>query len=446
MVFDALALAQAFAQGQADPVGTLEAALLRAFAAPEVFIETTVERARREARAAHERLIAGQPLSVLDGVPIAWKDLFDMRGTRTTAGAQVRRQGEPALRDAALVNTLTRAGLVNLGKTNLSELAYSGLGLNPHFGTPSLPCGDQPTRAPGGSSSGSAIAVATGIVPLAMGTDTAGSIRIPAAFNGLIGYRASRQRYAMQGVFPLARSLDALGPLAHSVRDVLALDQLLSGAQTSPPLPLPGLRLRVDTAVLRDPRVEPAVRNNLMAALERLRTAGVLVEQRPVAALQACLALIEKHGWLGSAEAFTLHQHLLDGPEAERLDPRVRKRLEAARHVPASTQLMLSQAAEDLREQLRDELNGALLVTPTVGHVAPPLGPLLEDDELFARTNLATLRLTMPGSLLDMPGVAMPSGKDNQGLHTSLLLAAPSGQDTDLLRAALAIEPLVRNH
>ncbi|UFH51049.1 amidase [Pseudomonas sp. KNUC1026] len=445
MLSDALSLAQAFAEAQADPASTLEKALTRALGASAVFISTTAERARREARAASERWAAGQPLSPLDGVPIAWKDLFDMVGTPTTAGAEVRRECAPAQHDAALVNILSRAGLVNLGKTNLSELAYSGLGLNPHFGTPTLPSGGQPLRVPGGSSSGSAIAVAAGIVPLAMGTDTAGSIRVPAAFNGLVGYRASRQRYAMDGVFPLARSLDTLGPLAHSVRDVVALDQLLTGTRASLPLPLSGLRLRVDTAVLLDTRVEPAVRDNLMAALERLRAAGVLIEQRPVAALQACLDLIEKHGWLGSAEAFALHQPLLDSLDAERLDPRVRKRLETARQLPASTQLMLSQAAEQLREQLRDELNGALLVTPTVGHVAPLLEPLLEDDALFARTNLATLRLTMPGSLLDMPGVALPSGTDNQGLPTSLLLAAPSGEDTHLLRAALAIEPLVRS-
>lgn len=449
MFADAYTMAQRFADGTHDPVTALDEALALTHKAPAAFISLCETRARREAIAAKQRWDAGQPLSRLDGVPLAWKDLYDLAGTVTTAGAKVRRQLPPATEDCALAVALSRAGLVSLGKTNLSELAYSGLGLNPHFGTPANACASTPVRVPGGSSSGSAIAVAHGMVPIAMSTDTAGSIRIPAAFNGLVGYRSSSRRYSLTGVMPLARSLDALGPITRSVRDAIAVDHLLLGdrlgmALDTQGLAVAGLRLRVDDQLLADPRIQPEVKNNLLAAVERLAAAGAIVETRPVAAFQEALEVIEQIGWLGSAEAFALHQALLDSADAQHLDPRVRKRLEAARAFPASKQVLLYQAAERLKNQVAAELDGAFLLTPTVAHVAPLLAPLEDDAALFAATNLATLRLTMPGSLLDMPGVALPSGLGEAGMPTSLLLSSFSGNDPQLLRAALTVEPYAR--
>ncbi|UCR86257.1 amidase [Pseudomonas chlororaphis] len=444
---DATALAEAFALGRTDPVQVLEQALELAEATPHVFISLCPARARREAEAAAARWRDGQPLSLFDGVPLAWKDLFDVAGTITTAAAQVRRDALPANVDAPSVRQLCRAGLVSLGKTNLSEFAYSGLGLNPHFGTPINPHSDAQPRIPGGSSAGSAVAVAAGIVPIAMGTDTAGSIRIPAAFNGLVGYRATSRRYDRDGVFPLAHSLDSLGPLTRSVRDAWVVDGLLRGGdprQLPLPRPLAGQRFWVDLQVLDDRHTEVAVRANLLVAIERLQLAGAVVVQRPLHGLQVTLQLIQEQGWLGAAEAFALHQPLLDSEYAEQLDPRVRRRLENARQMPASQLLRLYEARRQLQQQVQDELDGALLITPTVAHVAPPLAPLENDDELFARTNLATLRLTMPGSFLDMPGVALPSGRDAQGLPTGLLLSLPQGEDTQLLATALAVEAALR--
>ncbi|WP_213879319.1 amidase [Pseudomonas sp. dw_358] len=441
--FDATALSNAYAAGLADPVQVFEASLEQAAATEGTFITLTQARGRREAEASRARWQAGAPLSALDGVPIAWKDLFDLQGTVTTAGAGLRRSAPPAKQDASVVSRLTQAGMVCLGKTNLSELAYSGLGLNPHFGTPvnsALP--GQP-RAPGGSSSGSAIAVAAGVVPVAMGTDTAGSIRIPAAFNGLVGYRSSRRRLPMDGVFSLARSLDALGPLTRSVRDAVLIDQLLTDRQPLLATEPHRLCLRVDDATLSDPRVQPAVRDNLERCLQRLAHAGVRIDRRPLGAWQATLDCIAEQGWLGAAEAFARHEQLLDSPAALQLDPRVRQRLETARTLPASRQLALYDLRVRLQARLAQELDGALLVTPTVAHVAPLLAALEQDDALFASCNLATLRLTMAGSLMDMPGVALPSGVDHQGLPTSLLLAAASGEDRALLRAALTIGALL---
>jgi aspartyl-tRNA(Asn)/glutamyl-tRNA(Gln) amidotransferase subunit A len=439
LMSDATSMAEDFASGRNDPVQVLEQALMHASMAPSVFISVSAERARREAQASAARWRAGQPLSVFDGVPLAWKDLFDVAGSVTTAGAAYRRNAPAAALDAPCVGLLCRAGMVSVGKTNLSELAYSGLGLNPHFGTPHNPSSSDQARIPGGSSSGSAVAVAAGIVPIAMGTDTAGSIRIPAALNGLVGYRSSSRRYSRDGVFPLSRTLDSLGPLTRSVRDALAIDDLLHGRrQTHSARSLKGLRL-----VLAQQDAEPAVRNNLLHAVQRLKAAGALIEERECQAFQATLQLIRDHGWLGAFEAFALHEALLDSPDAAHLDPRVRRRLEAARGLPASQLLHLTEARRRLQQQLADDLDGALLITPTVAHVAPPLAPLEADDDLFIQTNLATLRLTMPGSFLDMPGVTLPSGRDALGLPTGLLLSAPTGEDARVLRAALSVESVL---
>ncbi|MEE4340745.1 amidase [Pseudomonas alliivorans] len=447
ITLDACALADDFAKGRNNPVQALEQALHRAGQVDHVFISMSEERARREAEASAARWKQGQPLGPFDGVPLAWKDLFDVAGSVTTAGSATRRQVSAACLDAPSVGLLARSGMVSVGKTNLSEFAYSGLGLNPHFGTPVNPLGDDSPRIPGGSSSGSGVAVAAGIVPIAMGTDTAGSIRIPAAFNGLVGFRSTSRRYSRDGVFPLAITLDSVGPLTRSVRDVLVIDDLLC-ARSKPtshvPRSLAGQQFIVDQAVLDDTRVEPAVRDNLLRAVEALRVAGALVEMRPCEAFQATLHLIQHRGWLGAAEAFALHQPLLDSDAAVDLDPRVRMRLEAARQMPASLLINLYAARERLQERLTLELDGALLITPSVAHVAPPLAPLLADNELFIQTNLATLRLTMPGSLLNMPGVSLPSGFDACGLPTGLLLSAPAGEDARLLRAALAVEALLK--
>lgn len=436
---DATSMAEDFASGRNDPVQALEQALDKARQVPAVFISLTAERARREAEASAARWRAGQPLSVFDGVPLAWKDLFDVAGSITTAGAAYRRHAPAALLDAPSVGLLCRAGMVSVGKTNLSELAYSGLGLNPHFGTPHTPHGSDQPRISGGSSSGSAVAVAAGIVPIAMGTDTAGSIRIPAAFNGLVGYRSSSRRYSRDGVFPLAHTLDSLGPLTRSVRDALAIDDLLHGrTQTHTARSLKGQRLVLEHGTLAD--IEPAVRNNLLRAVEQLKAAGALIEERESPTFQATLDLIKHQGWLGAFEAFALHEALLNSADAEQLDPRVRRRLEAARSLPASQLIALIDARRRLQQELVDELDGALLITPTVAHVAPALAPLEASDDLFVKSNLATLRLTMPGSFLDMPGVSLPSGRDALGLPTGLLLSAPSGEDARLLRAALSVE------
>ncbi|PXY00334.1 amidase family protein [Halomonas sp. LBP4] len=434
----ALAIGEAIQRGELDPVALTRHCLAKAKDSDAVFISLTPDRALAEAEAAAQRRRYGTALGPLDGVPLAWKDLFNITGSLTTAGSQVLAEA-PAKCDAAAVRHAAGAGMVCIGKTNLTELAYSGLGLNPHYGTPHHTPGGGEPRVPGGSSSGSAVAVAKGIVPAAIGTDTAGSLRVPAAFNGLVSYRPSQARHSREGVTPLAYSLDTIGVMATSLEDCLAIDDAMRGqaVQVREPADPECTVIVLDTACLDDERVEQGVRQNLEKSAERLANAGFHLVRRKLASISDTLDLIQCHGWLGAAEAYTEYRELLERDAAKDMDPRVRQRLLGAQKMTPDSVVTLYRQRRALQSQLRHELAGATLLTPTVAHAAPLLAPLKDDPERFAEVNLATLRLSMVASLLDAPAVALPSGVDEQQ-HTSIQLTAPCGEDEALLRVALA--------
>ncbi|MDF2826504.1 MAG: hypothetical protein K0R68_3912, partial [Mycobacterium sp.] len=263
----------------------------------------TADRARREVAASEARRRRGTPLSPLDGVPVLWKDLFDVAGTVTTCGSATRRDQCPATRDSALVTRLGDLGMVTVGKTNLSEFAFSGLGINQTFGTPVNPL--HPDRVPGGSSSGAAVAVATGLVSFAVGTDTSGSVRVPAAFTGCVGYRASRRRYGDDDFRALSPSLDSVGFLARSVGDIRDLDALLVAEPTSRPL----RRVLVpDGEWLQD--CTSGVRTAFEIAVDRLRRAGLDVTVSELPALQRAQHLLDEHGSIVGAEAYAAYGDL----------------------------------------------------------------------------------------------------------------------------------------
>ncbi|MGJ7572047.1 amidase [Variovorax sp. RB2P76] len=459
----ATALVAAYGRGDLTPLAVAELFLARAQATRGVFTQVTEDRALAQAAQSTARWQAGAALGPLDGVPLTWKDLFDIQGTPTTAGSALLAHAAPATADAALVTHADAAGMVCLGKTNLSEFAYSGLGLNPAFGTPINPALGTRPRVPGGSSSGAALAVALDVAPIAIGTDTAGSVRIPAAFNGLIGYRASRHRYAMAGVFALAPSLDTVGSLTRSVGDCIAMDAVLRGGcgnEGRAAIPRTfdeARRLLAQQTFVVDPRlldgdgVSASVRDNLWERMRGLREAGATVACRQLSSLRSVQALTERHGWLGAYEAFAMHQARLDGPHAVDMDPRVRHRLEAARHFTAAHYLHLRWERRRLLSLFDAELANATLVLPTTAHTAPLLQPLEEDDELFAATNLATLRLTMPGSFLDAPALSMASGVEcvrapdasTERLPTGMQLMRARGGDERLLAIAFSLEQVL---
>ena len=430
------------AKGGLDPVEVAEFFLNRIERDRDnpSFIVVTRERALREAAASRKRHREGRAAGPLDGVPIAWKDLVDMAGERTTAGSALYAKSPPKQKDAPIVANLAAAGLVALGKTNLSEFAFSALGLNPHFGTPRNPRDPATPRIAGGSSSGAAVAVAGGLAPCAIGSDTGGSIRAPASFCGIVGFKTSEGRIDKQGVFPLSRTLDTIGPLAHTVEDCALIDAGLRGQKAAPMRPLD---LGVVEFVVPDKSgiddAEPAVAANLESAVKRLAAAGAKVTSRPVHAIGAMRALVAQYGSLVAIEAYDEHRAVFESADAERMDRRVVKRALGGR-ISEHDAINLQRGREDLIAALADDLNGALLTLPATPMTAPAIGPLERDDELFRITNLRAIHYTFLGNLFRMCGLALPSGTDSAGLPTGVQFLAPSGDDDRLLSIGLSME------
>jgi aspartyl-tRNA(Asn)/glutamyl-tRNA(Gln) amidotransferase subunit A len=430
------------AKGGLDPVEVAEFFLGRIERDREnpSFILVTRERALKEAAASRTRHREGRAASPLDGVPIAWKDLVDMAGERTTAGSMLFAESPPKEKDASIVTNLSGAGLVALGKTNLSEFAFSALGLNPHFGTPRNPRDPATPRIAGGSSSGAAVAVAGGLAPCAIGSDTGGSIRAPASFCGIVGFKTSEGRIDKHGVFPLSRTLDTIGPMAHTVEDCVLIDMALRGkANTSVrPIDLSAVEFVMpDKTGIDD--VEAAVAANLASVVKRLAAAGAKVTSRPIPEIGAMRALSAQYGSFVAIEAYAEHRAIFDSPDAKRMDRRVVKRAMGGR-VSGQDVSDLQRGRETLIAALVDELKGALLVLPATPMTAPAIDALERDDGLFRVTNLRAIHYTFLGNLLRMCGLALPSGTDAAGLPTGVQFLAPGGDDDRLLSIGLSME------
>jgi len=404
------------------------------------FILVTRKRALEEAEASRKRHREGRAAGPLDGVPIAWKDLVDMAGERTTAGSALYADSPPKERDAPIVENLDAAGMVALGKTNLSEFAFSALGLNPHFGTPRNPRDPTTPRVAGGSSSGAAVAVAGGLAPCAIGSDTGGSIRAPASFCGIVGFKTSEGRIDKQGVFPLSRTLDTIGPMAHTVEDCVLIDMALRGQSNTPvrAIDLSGVAFVVpDKSGIDD--VQPEVGANLETTMKRLAAAGAKVTSRPIPQIGAMRALSAQYGSFVAIEAYAEHRAIFDSADAQRMDRRVVKRALGGR-VPERDALNLQRGREELIAALTDELKGAVLVLPATPMTAPAIDPLERDDEAFRVANLRAIHYTFLGNLFRMCGLALPSGADAAGLPTGVQFLAPGGEDERLLSIGLSIE------
>ncbi|WP_431896712.1 amidase family protein [Nonomuraea sp. bgisy101] len=435
---DGVGLGERLAAGDLDALDVAERALrlARRPRAEGTFITLTVDRAVREAAAAGARHAAGRTNSPLDGVPVAVKDLFDLAGTVTTAGSRTRASLPPAEHDASVVGRLADAGMVCVGKTNLSEFAFGGLGVNPHFGTPINPtAGDEPL-VPGGSSSGSAAAVALGIVPVAIGTDTSGSVRVPAAFCGVIGYKASAGRYGDDGMLPLSPTLDSIGVLATSMRDIIATDAVLAGEPASTGDEGPSSLVVPRGELLDD--CAPQVRRRFEEHMAALASQGVRIEERHLPALAKAQEVMDRNATIVEAEAHARYGHLLRSDDGARVDPGVMRRLAGFAAQPRDP-APVYQAMERLRTDIGRELGGAILACPAVRHTAPPLAPLLADERLYDLANRRSLRTTMLLSYLGMPGVTLPIGTPRTGA-VGLLLSAPSARDSRLLASAARIE------
>jgi aspartyl-tRNA(Asn)/glutamyl-tRNA(Gln) amidotransferase subunit A len=432
------ALGAGYRDGRLDPVEVTEAYLAR-IAPGDVYRLVTAERARRGAEASRRRFAAGVSAGPLDGVPIALKDLIDTEGDVTGAGSPPLMEGPPAAADAPVAARLDAAGAVFLGKTTMTELAFGGLGTNPHTGTPGNAF--DPERVPGGSSSGSAVAVATRRAAAAVGSDTGGSVRIPASFNGLVGLKTTDGLIPREGCVPLSTTLDTLGPIARTCDDAWILFGAMAGL---PPAPLPEAprrwRLWAPPTVMFE-GLDEGVAAAAHAALEAIAGAGHALDRSPLPALREVDELYRRFGSFAAHEALAAFEGLLER-EGGRMDPRVVTRIEAVRGRPAVDYIRLGRERARLCAAIWEAAMGCdAFVLPTVAVPPPKVSALASDDDYIAH-NLAVLRLTTLGNVLGGPVATLPIGEAG-GLPVGLSVATAPGEDALALSLARGVARLL---
>lgn len=405
------------------------------------FIQVMREEALTAADGIDKLRAAGAAPSRYAGIPVSIKDLFDIEGQVTRGGSKALSNAAPAKTDAAAVARLRQAGFIIIGRTNMTEFAFSGVGLNPHYGTPKCVWDRETGRIPGGSSSGAAISVVDGMAHMGLGTDTGGSCRIPAAFNGIVGYKPTASRVPTKGALPLSFSLDSVGPLARTVACCAAVDAILAGEAERELIPasLEGLRIAAPQSFVLA-GMEDTVANNLDHALSALSGAGARVDRIAVPEFDDIPRINAKAGF-AAPEALAWHMDVI----AERgtdYDPRVLIRINRGKEQSAVDYIRLLEDRARLIEAVGKRLGGYdTIAFPTVPMVAPPISALDHDDD-FGRINLLALRNPTVINMLDGCAISLPMHKPGSA-PTGLMLAAMRGRDHALFSIAAAVESLL---
>ncbi len=435
-------LASGLSAGRITSV-TLTNQALALIAAPagegeRVFLQVDRDAALKAAEASDLLRKAGVTPSPLAGLPISVKDLFDMAGQVTTAGSVVLKDAPPARQDSLVVARLRAAGAVIIGRTNMTEFAFSGLGLNPHYGTPGNPFDRE--RIPGGSSSGAAVSVADSMAIAAVGSDTGGSVRIPAAFCGLVGFKPTQARVPRDGALPLSWSMDTVGPLARSVACCAIMDAVMAGQ--APVVPeaaeLAGLRIGVPKNVVLD-GMDAVVAAAFQRALAALSSAGVRVVEIDLPVLDR-IQQVNSKGGLVTPETYTWHRDLLERA-GDQYDPRVYKRIQRGQKQSAADYIELMQTRAVLMAEGESQTRGFdALAMPTVP-VVPPRFDELVDDAAYGRINMLVLRNPSLWNFLDRPAISLPMA--TKGLPAGLMLVGKRNHDRTLLRVASAMETVI---
>ena len=395
------------------------------------FIHVVEANVRAEAAKSDARRKASRTLSRFDGIPFGVKDLFDVRGETTAAGSKLLKDAAPADSDADAVALLRAKGFVILGRTNMTEFAYSGVGLNPHHGTPPSIYDRERGRIPGGSSSGSAVAVADGVCAMALGTDTGGSCRIPAAFNGIAGFKPTASRISKRGAFPLSALFDSVGPLGRTAACCAIADDVLSGGEgTLPDVSFSRpLRLGALSSFVMD-GLEPEVAGDYARIIGTLRSRGVDVEDISFAPLGELPSLLQ-NGGVVACEAWHLHKSWL-GTSEQLYDPRVSSRIKFGAQTDAvAFARLLSRRADMIAAFAKLASGYDAIICPAVPMVAPPLDAFEKDDE-YRRLNGLALRNTYVFNFLDGCAGVIPMHAEGAA-PTGLMFAGPAGWDRRVL-------------
>ncbi|PXW72254.1 aspartyl-tRNA(Asn)/glutamyl-tRNA(Gln) amidotransferase subunit A [Loktanella sp. PT4BL] len=427
-------LGRAIGAGEIDPIALAEV-YLDAIDAHEhrdrIYARVTHDRARAEAKAASERARAGMRRSALDGVPVSWKDLFDTAGVATEAGTALM-EGRVPDTDAEVLQNATAAGLVCLGKTHMSEIAFSGLGLNPITATP--PCVNDPDAVPGGSSSGAAASVAFGLAAAGIGSDTGGSVRIPSAWNDLVGLKTTHARLSLEGVVPLCLTFDTVGPLCRSVEDAGLLLAALEGSRAVDLAgsSLEGVRLMVLDTIAPDD-VRDAPRAAFDGAVARLQAAGAVIEHRYFS------QLFDAFNVAGNLYAADSYGWWRDRVEAhpEKMFPQILERVRGGKTVSGPDYCAGWNLLRDIRKQYAAETaQFDAVIMPTAAILPPDAARLLSDDDYYKTENLLALRNTRIANLMDVCSVTLPTGVPSCGI----MFNGRNGTEAALLRLAAAAE------
>jgi aspartyl-tRNA(Asn)/glutamyl-tRNA(Gln) amidotransferase subunit A len=435
-------LAQTLAEGTTTSRSLVEESLAR-IADPRgegarTFIKVYADQARGMADAADLLRKHGRVPSPYTGIPIALKDLFDVAGEPTPAGSVVLADAPDAKANAAVVVRMLAAGFIPVGRVNMTEFAFSGLGINPHYGTPASPWDRESRRIPGGSSSGTAVAVADGMVAAGLGTDTGGSCRIPAAFCGIVGYKPTARRVPITGVLPLAPSLDSVGPLAPSVACCAEIDAILAGEIPAAPVPvrLDGMRFAIPENMVLE-GMDTTVAAGFDKALSTLSAAGARIYKTRFADFSE-LPAINAAGGFAASEAYTWHRHLL-ATKGRGYDPRIRVRIGRGEHMSAADYLDLVNARARLIASF-DRATAAYdcVLMPSVPIVAPRIAEL-DDERAYNSLNMLILRNTALGNFFDRCAISLPCHRKGEA-PVSLMLMGETLGDAKLFAIAAAVE------
>jgi aspartyl-tRNA(Asn)/glutamyl-tRNA(Gln) amidotransferase subunit A len=407
-----------------------------------VFIHVDAE-AAIEAAEAMDRLreVKAAP-SRYAGIPVSIKDLFDIRGQVTRAGSRALEDSAPAEADASVVARLRRAGFVVIGRTNMTEFAFSGIGINPHFGTPKGAWQRDVGHVPGGSSSGAAVSVVDGMAHGALGTDTGGSCRIPAAFNGIVGFKPTQRRVPLEGGVPLSSTLDSFGPLARTVGCCAVLDAVLANETVVPlqPRPIKGMRLAVPNTVALD-QLDEAVARTFERALETLSRQGALIERIEVPEFLD-VGVMNAKGGFAAAESYAWHRYLI-ASHGDVYDPRVRVRILRGEALSAADYIDLLGARRSLIARMEKRIAPYdALVLPTTANTPPRIADLA-DDKAFTAANMLALRNCTLINMIDGCAISLPCHRDGE-VPVGLMLAGAGGSDRRIFELAAGMEGAIR--
>ncbi len=410
----------------ADPAGEGSRAFVKVYDTVARVVADAQDRLRK----------AGYVASPLAGLPVSIKDLFDVAGEVTLAGSRALDDAPAATADAPIVARLKAAGAVITGRTNMTEFAFSGVGINPHYGTPGNPY--DRSLIPGGSSAGAPVAVADGMAAVAIGTDTGGSVRIPAALCGLVGFKPTQYRVQRDGAVPLSTTLDSIGPIGVSVACCALTDAVIAGEPAELPaaMPIDGLRLGIPKTVMLED-LELPVASAFERALSVLSHAGARVVELPLAMLRD-YARINIKGGLPVAEAFAWHEKLIER-RGQDYDPRIRTRIMRGREMTAAEYIRLVNARVDFIRRFDAETEGFdALVMPTVPMTAPPIAAFSRDED-YARLNVKLLRNTAIINFLDRCALTLPIEAPGTA-PVGLMVVGRHGEDRRLLAIGIGIE------